>query len=330
MKNLLSLLDTRNLSLHNRLVYPPMATTKADVDGALTQEILDFYKEKSEGGYIGLIVTEHAFITQKGKAHERQLSISKDEDIEGMRKLADVLRGNGCKSVAQINHAGGKAKKDVTGYTPVAPSADSEHLKGEVHQLSLDEISDIVSEFADAALRVKKAGFDGVQIHSAHSYLLNQFFSPLTNKRKDKYGGDLNNRIRIHLEVIEAVRKAVGEDFHVQIRLGASDFEEGGTTIEHSKVAAKEFERAGVDIIDISGGVNGYNISGLKGQGFFAPLTEAIKEVVNVPVVLTGGITDLLAAEELLKEDKADLIGVGRAIYKDSTWAKRAFDKLNG
>lgn len=196
------------------------------------------------------------------------------------------------------------------------------------HELTKNEIEDIVNDFKKAASRVKEAGFDGVEIHSAHGYLLNQFFSPLSNKRIDEYGGGVNNRIRIHLEVIKAVREVVGKDFPVLLRLGASDYMEGGSTIEDSKIAAKEFEKAGIDILDVSGGFCGYNVPGVSEQGYFASLTEEIKKVVSMPVILTGGITEAKAAEKLLADGKADLIGVGRAIYKDSKWAERSIKEL--
>ena len=195
-------------------------------------------------------------------------------------------------------------------------------------ELTKDEINTIIKEFKNSAVRTKQAGFDGVEIHSAHGYLLNQFLSPLTNKRTDEYGGDLKSRIKIHIEIIKAVREAVGEEFPILLRLGASDFKEGGTTIEDSKVAAVEFEKAGIDILDISGGLFGYKVEGLEGQGFLSPLTEEIKKVVSIPVILTGGVTEAQAANELLEQDKADLIGVGRAIYKDSNWAKEAIKSL--
>jgi 2,4-dienoyl-CoA reductase-like NADH-dependent reductase (Old Yellow Enzyme family) len=229
----------------------------------------------------------------------------------------------------QINHAGSAAQKEVTGTTPLAPSAVANPRRGDMpREMSQTEMSDIVSAFKNASRRVKEAGFDAVEIHSAHGYLLNQFLSPLTNKRTDDYGGDIVNRIRIHLQVIEAVRSVVGPDFPVQVRLGASDYTEGGTTIEDSKIAARAFEKAGVDIIHISGGFVGYTPPGLTGQGYFAPLSEAIKGVVSIPVILTGGITEIEAAEKFLAEKKADLIGVGRAILQDSNWAKRAVESL--
>ena len=328
MSYLLRPLQIGPLTLTNRLVMPPMATSKAEPDGKVSQEILDYYKEKSEGGYISLIIIEHSFIKMEGKASENQLSVSEDSLIEGLRKLAQVIHHNGSKTIMQINHAGSAASAGIIGTTPVAPSAVVNPRKGDVIPSALTHkgIEDIIKAFRDAAHRVKEAGFDGVEIHSAHGYLLNQFFSPLTNKRTDEYGGDVYNRIRIHLQIIDAVRTAVGESFPIFLRLGASDFAEGGTTIEDSQIAVQEFEKAGINILDISGGFSGYIAPGLTSQGYFAPLTEAIKKVVSIPVILTGGITQVQAAEQLLVEGKADLVGVGRAILKDSKWAQKTIE----
>ncbi len=329
MPYLLKPLKVRSMTMANRLVMPPMATAKAEPDGKVSQALLDYYAEKSRGGYLSLIIIEHSYIAPEGKASENQLSVSDDTVIPGIRKLAEVIHSNGSRSAMQINHAGSAAQKEVIGTTPLAPSAVANPRRGDMPRaMSRPEISDIVLAFKDAARRVKEAGFDAVEIHSAHGYLLNQFLSPLTNKRTDEYGGDIANRIRIHLQVINAVRSAVGPDFPIQIRLGASDYTEGGTTIEDSKFAARAFEKAGVDIIHISGGFVGYTPPGLTGQGYFAPLSEAIKSVVSIPVILTGGITEIEAAEKLLAEKKADLIGVGRAILQDSNWAKRAIETV--
>ncbi len=329
MTYLLEPVKVRSMNLANRLVMPPMATAKAEPDGKVSRALLDYYAEKSRGGYISLIIIEHSFIAPEGKASENQLSVSNDAMVPGLRKLADVIHRNGSRAALQINHAGSAALKEVTGTTPLAPSAIANPRRGDMpREMSRKEIGDIVHAFQEAGRRAREAGFDAVEIHSAHGYLLNQFLSPLTNKRTDKYGGNISNRIRIHLKVIEAVRSAVGPDFPIQMRLGASDFTEGGTTIEDSKVAARALEKAGVDIIHISGGFVGYTPPGLAGQGYFAPLSEAIKSVVSIPVILTGGITEIEAAEKLLAEKKADLIGVGRAILLDSTWAERAIESL--
>lgn len=329
MSYLLKPLNTEKLELTNRLVMPPMATAKSESEGKVSQEILDYYDEKSSGGYISLIIIEHSYISKRGKASENQLSIGDDNVIEGLKELADIIHKNGSKAVMQINHAGSAAKEHIIGTKPVGPSViENPRLGNTPHELSKDEIKSIIKEFTNAAIRVKKAGFDGVEIHSAHGYFLNQFYSPLTNKRTDEYGGDINNRIRIHLEIIEEARKVVGEDFPILLRLGASDYTEGGTTIEDSKIASREFEKAGVDILDISGGFNGYSVNDGTEQGYFAPLTEEIKKVVSIPVILTGGITEAQAAEELIASGKADLIGVGRAVLKDSLWAKNAIESL--
>lgn len=329
MKLLLKPLELNRLTLENRLVMPPMATSKSDKDGMVSQAILDYYAEKSKGGFIGMIIIEHSFISQAGKASEGQLSIAKDLDVEKLKELARVIHNNGSRAVMQINHAGSAAKKEVTGFEPVGPSAVVNPRMGNMpKELTKKEISEIVNCFREAARRVKEAGFDAVEIHSAHGYLLNQFFSPLTNKRTDEYGGDVKGRIKIHLEVIKAVREEVGDDFPILLRLGASDYTEGGSTIDDSKLAAVEFEKAGIDILDVSGGFCGYVIPGNSEQGYFSPITMALKEVVTIPVILTGGITKALAAEKLLSEGKADLIGVGRAIFKDSKWAQRTIEGL--
>lgn len=329
MKNLLTPLESEKINLHNRLIMPPMATSKAESDGKINQGILDYYDEKSRGGYISLFIIEHAFVAKEGKADPGQLSVASDDMVEGLKKLADVIHKNGSKAIMQINHAGSAADSEVTGLETVS-SSDVVHPRlGNIsRELSKAEIKTIVDQFKEAVIRVKKAGFDGVEIHSAHGYLLNQFFSPITNKRTDEYGGHTLDRIKIHLEVIEAIREGVGEDFPVLIRLGASDYKADGTNIEDGKIACEKFEEAGIDILDISAGLFGYAIEGLEGQGFLSPLTEAIKEVVSIPVILTGGITEAEAASDLIKDGKTDLVGVGRAIYKDSKWAENAIKSL--
>lgn len=322
-------LDKGRLTLKNRLIMPPMATARSNEDGSVSRELLNYYDEKSKGGYLSLIIIEHSYVSKQGKASERQLSIADDNVINKLKKLSDVIHKNGTKAIMQINHAGSAAMRDVTGFNVKGPSAIINPRKGDApKELSEYEINEIVEEFKNAAMRVKKAGFDGVEIHSAHGYLLNQFFSPLTNRREDEYGGDVYGRIKIHLDIIKAVRAAVGDDFPILFRLGASDYIDGGTTIEDSRTAAAEFVKAGVDIVDISGGFCGYVVSGLTSQGYFSPLSSAIKEAVPVPVILTGGVTDASAADKLLSEKKADLIGVGRAILKDSNWAKNAYESL--
>ncbi|MEG6584747.1 NADH:flavin oxidoreductase [Dendrosporobacter sp. 1207_IL3150] len=329
MKYVLQALKVGNLDLANRLVMPPMATAKADADGNVNSAILDYYREKSAGG-LSLIIIEHSYIQKAGKASENQLSIENDSVITGLGQLVKVIHGNGAKAVMQINHAGSATSSEITGMDIVGPSAVANPRRGgKPRELTKKEIQHIVAAFGEAARRTKDAGFDGVEIHSAHGYFLNQFFSPLTNKRSDEYGGSLKNRIRIHLEVIQAVRKTVGAEFPILLRLGVCDFTEGGTTIADSQFAAQEFVKAGVNILDISGGFSGYINPENSEQGYFAQLSLAIKNVVDIPVILTGGITDVHIAERLIEEGKADLIGVGRAVLQNSQWAREAIESIS-
>lgn len=328
MSILNSPIQINGIELKNRLVMPPMATAKSTAGGKVSQALCDYYKEKSEGGHIGLIITEHSYISQEGKASSGQLSIADDSDIDGLRELVSVIHNNGTKVVLQINHVGGAARYEVTGCEALGPSAVAiprPNPTGIVpKEMDMQDIEKVIADFTKAAVRAKKAGFDGIEIHSSHGYFLNQFFSPLTNKRTDKYGGTLEGRIRLHLEIIESIRRAVGKDYLIALRLGASDYMDGGATLEDSIFAAKEFEKAGVDLIDISGGLCGYMRLETNEPGYFRELTYGIKKNVSIPVILTGGIADAESAEKLLKEEQADLIGVGRAILSDSTWAEKA------
>ena len=315
------------IALKNRIVMPPLATETSD-GGAVSEALLRHYAEKTRDGAIGLVIAEHCYVRMDGKASPRQLSAAPDCDPDGLKRLAETIHEGGAKAFAQINHAGAVAKASVTGEAPIAPCAvPSPRLPENLPRaMTRADIAAVVEAFAAAAARIARAGFDGVEIHSAHGYLLNQFYSPLTNHRGDAYGGSLENRLRIHREVLAAVREAAGADFPVALRLGACDYMDGGATAEDGARAAVLLERAEVDLLDVSGGFCGYVNPNCREQGYFRELTEAMKREVSLPVVLTGGIVDPAAAERLLEEGAADLIGAGRAILKDSHWAKRAIE----
>ncbi len=318
------------LKLKNRIVLPPMASGKTP-DGKVTDALINYYTEKSQGGYLGLIITEHAYINQQGAAHAGQVSISCDSDIEGLAKIAHTIHQNGTKAIAQISHAGGATSQTITGLVPVSASAlPNTKFNGEISiEMNQAQIDAAVRDFSAAAKRAQRAGFDGVEIHSAHGYLLNQFYSPLTNRRNDCYkASTLESRLKFHREVIEAVRLETGKDFVLGIRLGGCDYTNGGSTIEDSVNAAVLLESLGVDFLDISGGMNGYRIPGNNQPGYFSEMTRQIKEHVSIPVILTGGVTTALEAETLLKENKADMIGVGRAILKNSNWAQTQLNNI--
>ena len=191
--------------------------------------------------------------------------------------------------------------------------------------MTVEDIEHVKESFVSAALRAQAAGFDGVEIHSAHGYMLNQFYSPLTNHRTDAYNGQtLEGRTRLHAEILRVVREAVGDDYPVAIRFGACDYMEGGSRIEEIPEASRIFEEAGADMLDISGGLGGFTVKGRTQPGWFAELSIPARNSVQIPVLLTGGIITADDAEQLLRENVADLIGVGRAMLKDAYWSVKA------
>ena len=314
-----------SMEIEGRVIMPPIATYKCDEEGFVTDDVCEYYASRAANPNVSLIITEHSFINKQGQAKPRQMSIADDACIPGLSRLVNTIHENGAKAVAQINHAGLAAKSEVTGMTVVGPNVigrgngESENID-QPRELTKEEIKSIVEDFAKAAARAKAAGYDGVEIHSAHGYLLNQFYSPLTNRRGDEYGGPVENRVRIHREVIQAVRAAVGEGYPVFIRLGACDYMEGGSQVEDASSASKLFEEAGVDLIDITGGMCGYVREGHSEPGYFSNASIAIKNEVSLPVILTGGVKTVAEAEALMESGAADLIGVGRELFKDAYW----------
>ena len=243
--------------------------------------------------------------------------------IGGLEELAGSVHALGTPVVVQITHAGGVANSKVIGGTPAGPSAT-----GKTRELKGSEIEALVEEFATAADRAVKAGFDGVELHGAHGFLLNQFFSPLLNKRVDEYGGSLEKRMRFPLMVVEKVRKRVGGRL-LLYRLGADDLATNGTHIEDSVAFAEKLEQSGVDVVDVSGGLCGSEPKQLRGvKGYFVPQAYEIKKAVGVPVIGVGGITEAEYANRLIREGKVDLVAVGRALWKDPKWAEKAVEAL--
>ncbi len=313
----------------NRIVMPPMATAKSTAEGHVTDELIDYYCARAKAG-TGLIVTEHAYISDLGKASPNQLSVSKDSDIEGLKKLADAVHACGnTKIIVQINHAGSAAKPDGD-VQPAGPSPIPRPGRKDAvvpRELTKEEIAQITEEFAEAARRVKEAGFDGVEIHSAHGYLLNQFWSPLTNERDDEYGGGYENRTRIHREVLAAVRRKVGDDFMICVRLGGCDYMPGGNTIDEAAEAAYILQENGTDLLSLSGGMSGYIRKDTSEPGWFKDMSHKVRNLVHIPVILTGGITTKQQAEDLLLEKASEMIGVGRAMMEDPDWSAKALHK---
>jgi len=311
------------LTLKNRIVMPPMANGLADTEGRVTGPLIAHYTRRAPG--VGLVIVEHSFLILEGKASANQLGIHNDSMISGLTKLAESIRAMGTPVCIQVNHSGREGSRAVSGLEPVAPSVVPSDSSGVIpRELKRHEIQHLVELFGEAARRARKAGFDAVEVHGAHGYLLNQFTSPLTNRRTDEYGGSFEGRIRFPLEIVKEVRRAVGSNFLVLYRLGASDGEGRGVTIGEMQTFAQRLVRAGVDIVDVSGGLIGDAPDGMTGQGYFLPLAEKIRQAVKAPVIGVGGITDPAFADQAIRQGRVDLVAVGRALLADPDWALSA------
>ena len=327
-------INVGKLTLRNRLVMPAMQTDKARM-GRGTEEMYKYYGDRSKYSRPGLIVTGHCYIAENGKV-DGQMSIASDAVIEDHYRIADAIHDGGSVALCQISHAGSKAipHGDHSGDTALdgrvsASAVNTPTNMGdpEPRALTKDEIKEIQGLFAAAARRAMKAGYDGVEIHGAHAYLLNQFWSPLTNKRTDEYGGDVDGRLRFLLETIACVREAVGPDAIVAVRLGGCDYMEGGNTEEDAVAAAVAIEAVGADLIDVTGGMCRYIRQGHTEPGYFGSMSSKIKAAVKIPVIVAGGVRTLDDVEMLLEAGIADMIGVGRMLYKDAAWGKRVESK---
>ncbi len=318
---LLDPLEVKGLTLKNRIVMPPMHTGLATTAGAVTDNLIEHYVRRSKA--LGLLIVEHSYVSLGGRLSERQLGIFDDGLVLGLEKLSSSIHATGTPAVIQINHAGKTADMEITGMQPVAPSSS-----GNARELRVGEIEALAEVFALAAERAMRAGFDGVEVHGAHGFLLNQFFSPLTNRRRDKYGGSLENRMRFPLEVVERVKEKVGGRL-LLYRLGSDDLDPAGTQIEDSQKFAVKLEEAGVDVMDVSGGLCGSRPDKLQNRrGYFIPQAQQIRKVIAIPVIGVGGITKPEYANKLIQKRKVDLVAVGRALLKDPNWAIEAIKTL--
>ncbi|NLO89331.1 MAG: NADH:flavin oxidoreductase [Clostridia bacterium] len=324
-RHLFSPITIRNVELPNRIVMPPMATNLASEDGKVTPELIEHYTLRARA-LVGLIIVEHAYVSPLGKVSRRQLGIHSDTVIPGLKELTQSIHSAGGKVCLQISHGGSVCSKELIKAQPLGSSSIKHPMGRDIpKEMSEEEIKGVVSEFCRAAERAKESGFDMIEIHGAHGFLLNQFFSPLTNRRTDGYGGSRKNRLRLSIEIIQEIKSAVGEDFPVLFRLGGDDRMYGGLSVDDARWAALRLVRCGVDVIDLTGGLGGYNG---QGQGYFVYLAEAVKPVVDIPVMISGGIRDPLFANNLIEEGKVDLVGVGRALLEDPQWAEKARAEL--
>lgn len=319
------------LKLKNRVVMPPMGTGLANISGEATEDIIRYYEERAKGG-CGLIVTEICRVDEvHGWGLGTQLAATKVGHVTGLQRLADRVHAYGSKIFLQLHHPGreGSSKLNPDGAPIVAPSAfTTEVCKEMPHELTIEEAKAIQVKYITAAYFAQTAGMDGVELHGAHGYFLNQWLSPFSNRRTDEYGGTFDNRMRYVDEIIIGIRKICGPNFPIGLRISADEFMgDKGITQDMGVEIAKHFEALGIDYIHVSCGIyeTGYEIIPMYAykQGSRRELVKAVKDAVNIPVVAINVIKEPEVAEELLEEGICDFISVGRGQLADAHWAKK-------
>ncbi len=318
----------KNVTLRNRFVrsatYDGMAATTGHVSASQIKLISNL-----AAGQVGLIIHAITYVHPSGQISSFMNSLAEDAFIPGMQKLTGAAHEHGAKIAVQLYHGGREARFVKTkNLLPVAPSviADDPYYKGPYREITEKEIHEVIEAFGRAAARARQAGFDAVQIHGAHGYLFSQFLSPFTNRRKDRWGGSLGNRLRLHQEVYRAIRRNIGEDYPVLIKLGVEDGFGGGLTLAEGMEAAQALAETGYDALEISSGVRGEKYSGTEykikinkpsREGYFRSWARETKKLVNVPVMAVGGLKSIAMMEETIQSKEADFISLCRPLISE-------------
>jgi 2,4-dienoyl-CoA reductase-like NADH-dependent reductase (Old Yellow Enzyme family) len=312
-----------SLSMANRFVRSATWEGLADDHGAVTPRLIDMVCKLASGG-VGLIITGHAFVSPEGRALKLQTAIYSDDFLPGLSQMAASVHDLGGKIVVQLAHAGAHGRTGEAG--AMGPSETKTDTGLPIKEMTPVDMEAVTKAFALAAARAEAAGYDGVQIHGAHGYLFSQFLSPFFNKRTDEYGGSLENRARLLVKVVRAIRKAVSPGYPVFVKINAEDFLEGGLTAEDMLKAATMLEKSGVSAIEMSGGtfLSGKNIPSRKGkpaagdpEAYYENTAKRFKERVGLPLMLVGGIRTIETAERLVRENVADYISLCRPLIRE-------------
>jgi 2,4-dienoyl-CoA reductase-like NADH-dependent reductase (Old Yellow Enzyme family) len=296
------------------------------------------YAELARGG-VGLIITGHMFVRPDGKAHLEQAGAHCDDFLPELSSLAQAAHGEGGKIAVQLNFAGLRAWPEVLeGRPPLAPSAVADPRSETVgREMSPQEIRELAAAYGQAARRMKEAGFDAVQIHGAHGYMVSQFLSPLTNRRQDRWGGDIQGRMAFLLAVYGEIRAQVGEEYPVMIKLGMADGIEGGLRLEESLEVVRRLEEAGIALIEISCGFGGERFQPIGAQpsspeeeGYFLPWARAIRRTSQVPLALVGGLRSQAVMEGIVEGGLADFVSLSRPFLREPDFVNRLRVGLEG
>jgi NADPH2 dehydrogenase len=319
--NRLSPLELKNkATLSNRIVVPPMASETSDENGYVTDKTIAHYSRLSEAG-AGLIFVEYSFIHSSGRSEANQLGINCDDQINGLGRISDQIHKSETLAGIQLTHSGGKTESCFSSGVLKSPSGVIVPVKDrsleKPDEMNFSDIQNWKEWFLKAADRAVKANFDLVELHAAHGYGLNQWLSPITNKRNDRYGGSLINSSRLLLEIVQEIRSQ-HPNLLLSVRMPGQDFMEGGLAISDSILIAQMLQHAGVDIIHISSGIGGWKRPRTRsGEGYLVEEAAIIQSKVSVPVIGVGGIETGAFIDDLLKSKKVSLTAVGRAILKD-------------
>ncbi|QIA65129.1 NADH:flavin oxidoreductase [Vibrio astriarenae] len=321
-----------NMTLKNRFVRSATWENMATETGHMTDKLYDIYQELAEGD-VGLIVTGYANIVPEEKPNAGMMGIYDDSFIPEYKKLTELVHHHDSKIVMQIAYGGTKTTYNVGERVIFAPSDIPERgTQTQGQAMSKGDIEYIVDAFAHACLRAKKSGFDGVEIHAAHTYLINQFLSPYYNRRDDEYGGSLENRMRFLMEIYNKTRELVGRDFPILVKLTATEFFEGGLTFEETREICKVLEAVGVDAIIVSGNIHG-NASKMVGdkfdgytlqeEGYFHEYGDVISRDIEIPVITVGGLNDYHAAEDIANRTNIQFFAFSRPLLAEPKLIKR-------
>jgi len=325
MSKLFESTSINDMVLANRFIRSATWEGLAGDDGSSTAKVVEISAQLARGG-VGLIITSHAYVSREGQAGSWQLGVYSNNHIPGLTEMTRAIHAIGGKIALQIAHSGSRAPTRLTGMDPLGPSVTETESGPVGREMTRDDIEAVTEAFARAAVRAREAGFDGVQIHGAHGYLLSQFLSPFFNKRKDEYGGSIENRARLAVQVLKAIRKSVGPGFPVFIKLNSEDFLPGGLTSEDMLQTATMLEQGGIDAIEMSGGtfLSGKNNTSRRGkpgpgepEAYYETAARQYKEKIPVPLILVGGIRTFETAEKLVTEGVVDYIALCRPFIRE-------------
>jgi len=319
-----------HVSVPNRFVRSATHDFLADEDGSITDRNVALFCGLAEGE-VGLIITGHAYVNPGGKASPRQIGVSEDRFVEGLSRITQAVHHFPSRIFLQIAHAGRQTKEKICGCVPVAPSAVYEPVfKLMPRAMTNDEVKATITDFIQAGRRAKEAGFDGVQLHVAHGYLLSSFISPHTNRRQDEYGGSLLNRLRIVREILCGLKSFSGPDFPAIAKLNSSDFLGQGLSIEESVEMARVLETDGLDGLEVSGGMSEAGLGSVwKGirppedEGYFVDSAARIKAALKIPVFGLGGFRTFGMMERAVEQGKVDLISLSRPLIREPGLVKK-------